>query len=78
MDKKSDSAARTPKDCQECDLWWWMQKLKLQRGLERTSRLPVIEGDFRSNFSHFMSTNKAHDFSRMSIAEFRDWSGGRP
>ena len=75
MDNTSQIPSEEIKNCYECDLWWWVQKLKDQLHLERVSQRPVIKGDFNSNWSHYMSTNLAHQISKMSIARYKEFAG---
>ena len=75
MNKPSEVPTRAIKNCYECDLWWWVQKNKNQLHLEQVSKRPVIKGDFNSNWSHYMSTNIAHQISQMSIARYKEFAG---
>jgi len=61
------------RNCHDCDLWWWVEKNKLEARMARISAQPVIQGDFKSNWSRYMSLNIGHQVSCMNLEEFKAW-----
>ena len=74
MGKTINPSWLVARNCQNCDLWWWVQKSKHQWRLDKISEQPVIEGDFRSNWSRHMSRRIAVQISQMAIADYKEWS----
>lgn len=73
MNNMNETEPGKSRRCHDCDLWWWIEKNKLEARMARITARQVIQGDYVSNWARYMSRNIGHQVSRMTVEEFKVW-----